>query len=144
MDPGLIWKEYREGKQTYSQLAKKYKCSIRTIQRKIDLYKSSYKIKIPREVIVLMDTTYWGRNFGVMLFKDAIFVSHQVYPWQVALQQSLLLFNLTKQKYHDMFDYKKTAKKKCNHFVHLRTTTQKKQPFCLLYQKQKYNMKGKP
>ena len=23
-------------------------------------------------VIVLMDTTYWSRNFGVMLFKDAI------------------------------------------------------------------------
>jgi hypothetical protein len=28
--------------------------------------------KEPRRVIVLMDTTYWGRNFGVMLFKDAI------------------------------------------------------------------------
>ena len=69
-----------------------------------------------------------------------IFVSHQVYPWQVALQQSLLLFNLTKQKYHDMFDYKKTAKKKCNHFVHLRTTTQKKQPFCLLYLNKYYNV----
>jgi len=25
----------------------------------------------PRKVVVLMDTTYWGRNFGVMLFKDA-------------------------------------------------------------------------
>jgi hypothetical protein len=25
-----------------------------------------------KPVIVLMDTTYWGRNFGVMLFKDAI------------------------------------------------------------------------
>jgi hypothetical protein len=24
-----------------------------------------------RRVVVLMDTTYWGRNFGVMLFKDA-------------------------------------------------------------------------
>ena len=23
-------------------------------------------------MIVLMDTTYWGREFGVMLFKDAI------------------------------------------------------------------------
>lgn len=23
-------------------------------------------------VIILMDTTYWGRGFGVMLFKDAI------------------------------------------------------------------------
>jgi hypothetical protein len=28
-------------------------------------------MKIPRKVIVLMDTTYWGTNFGVMLFKDA-------------------------------------------------------------------------
>ncbi|WP_018675935.1 IS256 family transposase, variant Zn-binding type [Riemerella columbina] len=28
--------------------------------------------KQPRKVIILMDTTYWGRNFGVMLFKDAI------------------------------------------------------------------------
>jgi hypothetical protein len=27
--------------------------------------------KQPREVVVLMDTTYWGRDFGVMLFKDA-------------------------------------------------------------------------
>lgn len=25
-----------------------------------------------RRVIVLMDTTYWGRHFGVMLFKDAL------------------------------------------------------------------------
>ncbi len=25
-----------------------------------------------RAVIVLMDTTYWGRNFGVMLFKDSL------------------------------------------------------------------------
>lgn len=28
--------------------------------------------KTPRKVIVLMNITYWGRNFGVMLFKDAI------------------------------------------------------------------------
>ena len=25
-----------------------------------------------RRVTVLMDTTYWGRNLGLMLFKDAI------------------------------------------------------------------------
>lgn len=45
---------------------------MRTIQRKID----SYQIKIPekniREVVVLMDSTYWGRSLGVMLFKDNI------------------------------------------------------------------------
>lgn len=54
------------------QLAKKYKCSKRTIQRKIDLHELTVKSKGPRDVIVLMDTTYWGRSFGVMLFKDAI------------------------------------------------------------------------
>lgn len=30
-----------------------------------------YEPKV-REVIVLTDTTYWGKNFGVMLFKDSL------------------------------------------------------------------------
>jgi len=66
-----IWQEYTKGKQTYEQLANKHKCSKRTIQRKIDLHKISIPKKEPRKVVVLMDITYWGRNFGVMLFKDA-------------------------------------------------------------------------
>jgi len=66
-----LWKEYTKGKQTYAQLAKKYHCSKRTIQRKIDLHKVSIPKKEPRKVVILMDTTYWGRNFGVMLFKDS-------------------------------------------------------------------------
>ena len=64
--------EYLRGKQTYIQLAKKYKCSKRTIQRKIDLHQVTATQKKSRSVIVLMDTTYWGRSFGEMLFKDAI------------------------------------------------------------------------
>lgn len=72
LDNDLLWKDYIEGKQTYSQLSQKYKCSIRTIQRRIDKVKISKPSKEPRKVIVLMDTTYWGRNFGVMLFKDAL------------------------------------------------------------------------
>ena len=59
------------GKQTYAQLASKHGCSIRTIQRRIDSHQVSVPTPLPRSVIVLMDTTYWGRNFGVMLFKDA-------------------------------------------------------------------------
>ena len=70
--PHLVWDEYQVGKQTYSQLAKKYNCSKRTIQRKLDSHKISIPEKIAGEVILLMDTTYWGRNFGVMLFKDEI------------------------------------------------------------------------
>lgn len=51
-------------------MSKKYNCSKRTIQRKIDLYKVIIPEKEPKKVVVLMDTTYWGRDFGVMLFKD--------------------------------------------------------------------------
>ena len=67
-----LWEEYSKGKQTYKQLAKKYNCSKRTIQRKIDLHLVILPKKQPRKIVVLMDTTYWGRSFGVMLFKDAI------------------------------------------------------------------------
>lgn len=54
------------------QLSVKYGCSIKTIQRRIDQYQVSFQKQEPRKVIVLMDTTYWGRSFGVMLFKDSI------------------------------------------------------------------------
>lgn len=67
-----IWKEYQEGKQTYKQLSEKYNCSKKTIQRYIDKYEPTLNKSEPRKIIVLMDTTYWGYNFGVMLFKDAI------------------------------------------------------------------------
>ena len=67
-----LWEEYVKGKQTYLQLSIKYNCSIKTIQRRIDSHIVAFEQQNPREVIVLMDTTYWGRKFGVMLFKDNI------------------------------------------------------------------------
>ena len=67
----IIWNEYISGKQTYLQLAKKYNCSVKTIQRKIDQYDVVIPKKVPRKVIVLMETTYFGRSFGAMLFKDS-------------------------------------------------------------------------
>ena len=69
----VLWEEYLLGKQTYDQLAKKYKCSRRTIQRKLDEHLVLIsEVKEPSSVVVLMDSTYWGRGFGVMLFKDAL------------------------------------------------------------------------
>jgi len=72
LHPKDLWKEYTEGKQTYQQLADKYSCSTRTVQRKIDSHPIRLPSKRVRSAIVLIDTTYWGRNFGMMLFKDAI------------------------------------------------------------------------
>ena len=72
IDNAQLWEEYVKGKQTYLQLSIKYNCSIKTIQRRIDKHIIVFEKQNPREVIVLMDTTYWGRKFGVMLFKDNI------------------------------------------------------------------------
>ena len=67
-----LWRQYHAGKQTYKQLALEYGCSERTIRRKLDSYVVLTHKKIPRAVTILMDTSYWGRHFGVMLFKDNI------------------------------------------------------------------------
>ena len=72
MNAKELWEEYVRGKQTYEQLAYKYNCSKRTIQRKLDSYQIKHPVIESRQIIVLTDTTYWGRGFGVMLFKDAI------------------------------------------------------------------------
>ena len=72
IDKTKIWEEYTLGKQTYAQLAVKYNCSIKTIQRKIDAVKPDRKTDFPNLVNVLMDTTYFGRKFGVMVFKDSL------------------------------------------------------------------------
>jgi hypothetical protein len=68
----LIWQEYTQGKQTYAQLSLKYDCCIKTIQRKIDSVKTKQETTFSAVANLLMDTTYFGRKFGVMVFKDAI------------------------------------------------------------------------
>jgi len=68
----VLWEEYTSGKQTYTQLAARYNCTIKTIQRRLDSYSVPSHQPSARSVVVLMDTTYWGKDFGVMLFKDAI------------------------------------------------------------------------
>ncbi|WP_455233767.1 transposase [Psychrobacter vallis] len=65
-----LWTEYTQGKQTYKQLADKYHCSLKTIQRRLDKVSIEYQVKRPKCVNIIMDTTYLGRQFGLMLFMD--------------------------------------------------------------------------
>ncbi len=67
-----IWNDYVYGKQTYKQLAKKYNCSSKTIQRRLKQYQVQLVPKASKKIVLIIDTTYWKRDFGVMLFKDAI------------------------------------------------------------------------
>ena len=86
----LIWEEYTKGKQTYQQLATKYNCSKRTIQRRLDKVKVTPKTTFPHVVNVLADTTYFGREFGVMVFKDSL--SGQILYKQYVKQETNKLY----------------------------------------------------
>ncbi len=96
--PEELWIEYREGKQTYSQLAIKHKCSKRTMQIKIDLHQVTLPQKTAREVVILMEATYWWRAFGVMLFKDNItkenLLKHYIKNETNCLYKSKMAFHL--------------------------------------------------
>lgn len=72
INTNTVWQEYTEGKQTYLQLASKYGCSVKTIQRRIDTVKAQTQTTFPSVVNLLMDTTYFGRKLGVMVFKDSL------------------------------------------------------------------------
>ena len=58
---------------TVSDLAREFGVSTRTIHRYLS---SDYKENLPNlvssNVVVLMDATYWGRRFGVVIMKDHI------------------------------------------------------------------------
>lgn len=64
--------EYLVGKQTYRQLADRYGCSMKTIQRIIDRAETERRSEFPPVANVVMDTTYFGRGFGVMVFKNSM------------------------------------------------------------------------
>jgi hypothetical protein len=90
LQPAIIWQQYTEGKQTYEQLAAKYDCSTKTIQRKIDAVQAGRHSHFPAIANVLMDTTYFGRKFGVMVFKDSI--SGQILFKQYVKQETNKLY----------------------------------------------------
>ena len=65
-----LWEDYSIHKQTYSELAKSYRISIRTVQKRLDAYIIPIPVLIPKPIILLIVTTYFW-NIGVMAFKDA-------------------------------------------------------------------------
>ena len=48
----------------------KYGVSVRTIERDLEGMRYVQKVSKDKSVVIQMDTTYWGRNFGLMVIKD--------------------------------------------------------------------------
>ena len=71
-DKSQVITDYIEGKQTVAQLACKYGVNEKTIRRDLKGMRYVRKIFRYKHVVIQMDTTYWGRGFGLMVIKDAL------------------------------------------------------------------------
>ena len=71
-DKSQVITDYVEGKQTLGQLALKYGVSEKTIRRDLAEMHHVQKISKYKQVTIQMDTTYWGRRFGLMVIRDAV------------------------------------------------------------------------
>ena len=67
-----IISDYVEHKLTLKELSIKYRKSVSTIQRRLRQMRHVRVISRYKDVVVQMDTTYWGRNYGLMVIKDAL------------------------------------------------------------------------
>lgn len=65
-----LWNQYVFENQTYSSLAKQYNVSLKTIKRRLDKAVVTKPYIVPGDAVIIMDTTYFRRDFGVMVFRD--------------------------------------------------------------------------
>ena len=88
-----LWNDYLTANRTISDLSTLYKCSERTIRRRLSLVVDSFTATYPKSAVIILDTTYFSRiltlfwlafvaviildttyfsrTFGVMFFQDA-------------------------------------------------------------------------
>ena len=72
LSPNTLWQRYSEGKQSAAQLAAQYGCSIKTIRRHLIKAATQGECALPQAPVnLIMDTTYFGRKWGVMVLYDA-------------------------------------------------------------------------
>ena len=66
-----LWNGYLTANRMISELSTLYKCSERTIRRRLSIVVDSFTATYPKSAVIILDTTYFSRTFGVMLFQDA-------------------------------------------------------------------------
>ena len=72
MNTNDIIDDYVVHKFTLEELSVKYGKSISTMQRRLRQMRHIHTISKHKDVVILIDTTYWGYNHGLMVIKDAI------------------------------------------------------------------------
>ena len=63
-----LWKAYVSGKQTLKQLAAVAQRSHVWVRTRLDAIEVSLPAIAPRKTVLIVDTTFWGRCYGVCVF----------------------------------------------------------------------------
>ncbi len=66
-----LWDEYTNRKQTLKELSKVYKKSHVWVRKRLDEHIVDMPdYLVPQPTIIVPDTTFWGRGYGVMVFRS--------------------------------------------------------------------------
>jgi hypothetical protein len=63
-----LWKAYVRGKQTLVQLAETYQRSHVWVRDRLDAIALPSADVLPQKTVLITDTTFWGRTYGVCVF----------------------------------------------------------------------------
>lgn len=65
-----LWQQFVRGKQTKEQLGENAGRTPRTITKILDAAQLPEKVHRPRPVVLVVDATYFGREYGVLVARD--------------------------------------------------------------------------
>lgn len=66
----ILWNEYVDGKQTLKQLGAKHGRSHVSIRKQLDAVTVAEQKLTPQATVIIADTTFWGRGYGVCVFRS--------------------------------------------------------------------------
>lgn len=61
-----------QGKQTVGEIAKKFRRSEKWVRTALDEHRIVPKVHRPRDIVLGMDATFWGRKTGIFLARDPV------------------------------------------------------------------------
>ena len=65
-----IWEAYAREKQTLEELSNKYEKSHIWVRKQLDSIEIPVPDTSPQATVIIADTTFWGRRYGVMVFRS--------------------------------------------------------------------------
>ena len=90
-----IWQDYIDHKQTVQELCQQHSVSHPTIEKYLDNYQITKEIVYPSQAVVVMDTTYFGRGFGVII-KELTLTEERKSSTIYSLNSNYISFNRPK------------------------------------------------